>query len=83
MNLWGRGLLQQWNIQINIPAAPKTYISEENNRRYYIWRTRVIRAVQEHKAVDIPSDVSTVLPSKWLTEKPISFKQWPLAEEKL
>ena len=35
VNLWGLDLLQQWNTQINIPAAPKTYVSEENIRKYY------------------------------------------------
>ena len=35
VNLWGRDLLQQWKTQINIPTAPKAYISEENIRRYY------------------------------------------------
>ena len=27
VNLWGHDLLQQWNIQINIPAVPKTHVS--------------------------------------------------------
>ena len=40
-------------------------------------------AVEEHKAIDKSSEVPTALPLKWLTEKPIWVKQWPLAEEKL
>ena len=28
VNLWGHDLLQQWNTQINIPAASRAYISE-------------------------------------------------------
>ena len=50
VNLWGHDLLQQWNTQINIPAAPKTYVSEENIRRYYRRWTAAIWAIQEHKA---------------------------------
>ena len=30
-----------------------------------------------------PSEVPTAMPLKWLTEKPIWTKQWPLAEEML
>ena len=39
--------------------------------------------VQEHKAIDKPSEVPTALPLKWLTEKLIWVKQWPLVKEKL
>ena len=46
-------------------------------------REPAIWAVQEHKAIDKPSRVPKALPLKWLTEKPIWVKQWPLAEEKL
>ena len=82
MNLWGRDLLHQWNTQINIPAAPKTYVSEENIRRYYRQQTPTNKAIQEHKAIDKPSEVPTALSLKWLTEKPIWVKQWPRPEEK-
>ena len=83
VNLLDRVLLQQWNTQINIPAASRVYSSEENITRYYIWWTPAIRAIQEHNTIDDPSEVPTAMPLKWLTEKPIWTKQWPLAEEKL
>ena len=83
VNLWGRDLLQQWNTQINIPAASRAYISEENITRYYRWRKPAIRAIQEHNTIDGSSEVPTAMPLQWLTEKPIWTKQWPLAEEKL
>ena len=35
VNLRYRDLLEQWNTQINIPAASRAYISEENIKRYY------------------------------------------------
>ena len=57
MNLWGCDLLQQWNTQMNIPATPKTYVSEENIRKYNRGQTPAIQAVQEHKAIDKPSEV--------------------------
>ena len=44
---------------------------------------KVVRALQEHKAIDGTSEVPTALPLKWLTDKPIWTRQWPLAEEKL
>ena len=83
VNLWGRDLLQQWNTQINIPAASRAYISEDNITRYYRWRKPAIRAIQEHNTIDGSSEVPTAMPLQWLTEKPIWTKQWPLAEEKL
>ena len=84
VNLWGHDLLlQQWNTQINIPAASRAYISEDNITRYYRWQKPAIRAIQEHNTVDGPSEVPTAMPLKWLTKKPIWTKQWPLAEEKL
>ena len=39
--------------------------------------------VQEHKAIEKPSEVLMVLPLKQLTEKPICIKQWTLTKEKL
>ena len=51
--------------------------------RYYKHRSPAIQAVQEHKATSKPLEIQTVLPLKWLTEKPIWVKQWPLAEDKL
>ena len=30
VNLWGHDLVQQWTIQINIPATSRACISEEN-----------------------------------------------------
>ena len=73
----------QWNTQINIPAASRAYISEENIKRYYRWRKPAIRAIQVHKAIDGPSEILTALPLKWLTKKPIWTKQWPLAKKML
>ena len=81
--LWGCDLLQQWDTQISIPAASRAYISEENIKRYYRQRKLTIWAIQGHKAIYGPSEVPTALPLKWLTEKPMWTKQWPLAEEKL
>ena len=75
MNLWGCDLLQQWNIQINIPDASRAYISEENITRYYRWWKPAIRAIQEHNTIDGPSDLSTAMLLQWLTEKPIWTKQ--------
>ena len=83
MNLWGHALLQQWNTQINIPAVLRSYVSEENIQRYFRQQIPVVRALQEHKAIDGTSEVPTALPLKWLTDKPIWTRQWPLAEEKL
>ena len=83
LDWWGHDLFQQWNIQINIPPSPKTYVSEENIRRYYRQWTPAIQAVQQHKAIDKPSKVPMVLPLKWLTETQIQVKQWALVEEKL
>ena len=83
VNLWGRDLLQQWNTQINIPAASRAYIPEVNSTRYYRWQKPAMRTIQEHNTIDGPSEVPTAMPLQWLTEKPIWTKQWPLAEEKL
>ena len=58
VNLWGHDLLQQWNTQINIPAVPKTYVSGEDIRRYCRQRSLAIQPVQEHKAIDKPSEVN-------------------------
>ena len=55
VNLCGHDLLQQWNTQVNIPAAPKTYVSGENIRKYYRQNSLDFQAVQEHKAIDKPS----------------------------
>ena len=71
VNLWGFDLLQQWNTQINIPAAPKTLVSGEDIRRYYRQRSPAVQALQEHKVIDKPSEILMFLPLKWLTEKPI------------
>ena len=83
MNLWGHDLLQQWNTQVNISAVPQTRVSGKDVIKYYTQRSPVIQAVQEHKATSKPSEVLTALPLKWLTEKPIWVKQWPLMEDKL
>ena len=65
VNLWGCDLLQQWNTKINIPAAPKTYVSGEDIRRYYRQRSPASQTVkQEHKAIDKPSELLMVLPLK-------------------
>ena len=83
VNLWGCDLLQQWSTQINIPAVPKTCVSEEKIRRYYRKQMLAIQDVQEHRTIDNPSDIPTALTLNWFTEKPIWVKQWPLAEKKL
>ena len=83
INLWGCDLLQQWNTQINIPVIPGTHISGKDVLRYYAQKSPAIQAVQEHTATNKPLEVPTALPLKWLTEKLIWVKQWPLAEEKL
>ena len=75
MNLWGHDLLQQWNTQINIPAAPKTCVYGADIRRFYRQRPPAIQAVQKHKAIDKPLEVLMALPLKWLTKKPIWVKQ--------
>ena len=64
VNLWGSDLLQQWNTQINIPAASRAYISEDNITRYYRWQKPAIRAIQDHNTLDGPSEVPTVMPLK-------------------
>ena len=73
-------ILQQRNNQINIHEALKTYVSREDIRRYYRQRSPAVQAVQEHKAINKPSEVLMNLTLKWLTEKPIWVKQWPLTE---
>ena len=83
VNLRGCDLLQQWNTQINIPAVPKTCVSEEKIRRYYRKQMLAILDVQEHRTIDNPSDIPTALTLNWFTEKPIWVKQWLLAEKKL
>ena len=59
-----RDLLQQWNTQIDIPAATKTYVSGENIRRCYRQLLPAIQTIQEHKAIDKPSVVLMTLPLK-------------------
>ena len=83
VNLWGRDLLQQWNIQINIPAVPETHNSGKDIIRYYTQRSPAIQAVQEHEATGKCLELPMALPLKWLTEKPICVEQWPLIEDKL
>ena len=83
MNLWGRDLLQQWNTQVNIPAVPKTHVSEKGIIKYYKQRSPLIQDLQAHKASSKTSGVLTTLYLKWLTEKLIWVKQWPLMAEKL
>ena len=46
-------------------------------------RLPAIQAVHEHKTISKPLEVSTALPLKWLTEKQVGIKQWPLTEDKL
>ena len=89
MNLWGHDLLQQWNTQINIPLTLETnhkltYVSGKNTRRFYKEHSPTILVVQEQgtTAADI-SKAPTALPLKWLTDKPVWVKQWPLTIEKL
>ena len=83
INLWGRDLLQKWNTQINIPAVSETHNSGKDVIRYYEQRSPAIQAIQEHRANNKPLEVPTALPLKWLTEKTIWVKKWPLAEDKL
>ena len=83
MNLWDCDLLQQWNTQVNIPAVPKTHVSGKDIIRYRSQRLPAIQAVQEHKTTSKSSEVLMALSLKWLTEKPIWAKQWPLTENKL
>ena len=60
VNLWDCDLLQQWNTQIILYS--RAYISEENITRYYRWWKPAVRAVQEHKTIDGPSEVPTAMP---------------------
>ena len=71
VNLSGHDLFHHWNTQISIPATLKIFVSDENIRRYYRQRSPFIQTIKEHKAIDKTSEVLTVLPLKWLTEKPI------------
>ena len=64
VNLWGCGLLQEWNIQINICAAPEIYVSGEDIRIYYKQRSLAIQVVEEHKEIAKPSELLTALPLK-------------------
>ena len=68
---------------INILAIPGTHDSGRDIIRYYTQRTPAIRTVQEHKATSKTLEAPTALPLKWLLEKPIWVKQWPLAEDML
>ena len=68
MNLMDHDLLNQWNIQINIPAVPETHISGKDIIRYYTQRSLAIQTIQYHKAISKSLVVLMVLPLKWLTE---------------
>ena len=69
--------------KIHIPEVPGTHNSGKDVIKYYAQRSPAIQAVQEHKTTNKPLEVPTALPLKWITEKPIWIKQWPLAEDKL
>ena len=77
VNLWGYDMLQHWDTQIKIPVVPKTNVSGKD-----IVSLPATWAVQEQKATSKSSEVLTALPLRWLTEKPIWIKQWPLTKEK-
>ena len=84
MNLWGRDLLQQWNILLILETNYKlTYVSWKNIR-FYKEQSPTIQVVQEQgtTAADI-SKAPTALPLKWLTDKSVWVKQKPLTTEKL
>ena len=83
VNLWGCGMLQQWNTKINIPAVPGTHNSGKDIIRYYMQRSTAIQDAQEPKATSKPLEVPTTLSLKWLTEKSIWVMKLPLPEEKL
>ncbi|KAL6084139.1 hypothetical protein STEG23_009593 [Scotinomys teguina] len=90
VNLWGHNLLKQWNIQINIPSTADEnnqliFVFERNIRKYYFNdRSPTIEIVQEQgTTTDDLLKTPTVLPLKWLTDKPVWVEQWPLTTEKL
>ena len=89
MNLRGCDLLQQWKTQINIPPVSETnhklmYAFEKNIKRYCQEQSLIIQVVykQGTTTADLLK-VPTVLPLKWLTEKLVWVKQWPLTADKL
>ena len=53
--------MKQWNTQINIPALPGSQNSGKDIISYYIQRSPVIQAVQEHKETIKPLKVPTFL----------------------
>ena len=80
-------MLQQWNIQINIPPILEInhkliYVSGKNILRYYKGQLPTSQVEQEQAttAANISNTPKTLL-LKLFTDKPVWVVQWPLTTE--
>lgn len=59
-------------------------ILKKNIKRYYQEQSQAVQVVHKQDTTAISlTKVPTTLLLKWLTDKPVWVKQWPMMEEKL
>lgn len=89
MNLWGHDLWQQFKTQINTLSISETKhniknASKRNITKYYQEQLQIAQGIQKIGAIiGALSMVPTILPLKWLTDKPVEVEQWLSISEKL